>query len=125
MSDDPLIPVWPDVGRALGFGREKAYRLAKQDRLPVPTHYAGRKPMCLRADLDRFLAGETAPEPESVSPPALSLVPAAPDRINLDLVQQQIEMEIAETERRLAVLQWQRSLIERDIAAGRPAARRA
>ncbi|MFQ4148267.1 helix-turn-helix domain-containing protein [Arthrobacter sp. LAPM80] len=55
------MPVWPDVGRALGIGRSTTYELVKRDEFPIRILRLGSKRLVSRADLMAYL-GETAPD---------------------------------------------------------------
>jgi hypothetical protein len=41
-ADQPTVPLWPDVGRALGLGRARTFELARRGELPVPVYRLGR-----------------------------------------------------------------------------------
>ena len=50
-----------ETAARLGIDRGTAYRLAKDDRLPVPVLRVGKRLLIGRAALDRVLAGESLP----------------------------------------------------------------
>lgn len=110
---DRLMPIL-EAARLLAIPRSSAYRLARQGRLidGVEVLYRGRKPMVRRADLERVLSGtppETTPEPDVPPPAPLAMLnPSPPSLLHLALTNltQQIE-----------VLEVQRTLVQREIAA--------
>lgn len=41
-ADQPTVPLWPDVGRALGLGKTRTFELARRGELPFPVYRLGR-----------------------------------------------------------------------------------
>jgi hypothetical protein len=62
----PTVPLWPDVGRALGLGRARTFELARRGELPVPVWKMGRSYRAPTAALRRALQLD----PEHTSAPA-------------------------------------------------------
>ncbi len=54
-----------EVAARLGIDRGTAYRLAKNDCLPVPVIRLGKRMVIGRAALDRLLAGEAVTGPKA------------------------------------------------------------
>jgi len=54
-----------EVAARLGIDRGTAYRLAKNDCLPVPVIRLGKRMVIGRAALDRVLAGESMTNPRA------------------------------------------------------------
>jgi excisionase family DNA binding protein len=55
-----------EAAKLLGIGRNTAYELARQDRLPVPVIRLGRRIVVPRAALERLLAEAGRPaQPEA------------------------------------------------------------
>lgn len=54
-EDQPLMLVWPDVGRALGIGRTKTYAMLASGDFPLDVIWLGRGRMCRTADVRRYL----------------------------------------------------------------------
>ena len=53
-----------EVAAALGVDRGTVYRLAREDRLPVPVIRVGRRMVVGRAALERVLAGDLPGTPD-------------------------------------------------------------
>jgi hypothetical protein len=51
----PVIPLWPDAGRALGLGRKKSYEMAAAGTFPARVLRVGSRLRVVSADLYRFL----------------------------------------------------------------------
>jgi hypothetical protein len=54
-EDQPLLPLWPDAARALGYGRTRAYIEAADGTLPVETLRVGNRYVVRTADVRRHL----------------------------------------------------------------------
>ncbi|MDT0377317.1 hypothetical protein RM572_00815 [Streptomyces sp. DSM 42041] len=50
-----VVPLWPEVGRALGLAESTAYQLAAEGRLPIEVFTLGRRRMARTVDLHAFL----------------------------------------------------------------------
>jgi len=54
--DQPaLMPLWPNVGQALGLAESTTYQLAAENKLPIETIRLGRKRVCRTVDVLAFL----------------------------------------------------------------------
>ena len=70
-SDDTqklALDLWPDVGKALGLGRNSTYEAAR--RGDIPTIRIGRRILVPRAALQRFLESAGQQEAELATQPA-------------------------------------------------------
>ncbi len=54
-AEQPTLPLWPDVGRALGIGRAKVFELARNGNLPFEVYQLGRSWRVPTAALRRAL----------------------------------------------------------------------
>jgi len=52
---EPTVPLWPDVAKAFGLGRDRVFELARAGELPVPVYRLGRSYRVPTAALRRTL----------------------------------------------------------------------
>ncbi len=70
----PVIVSLETAGRALGMGRNKAYRLHRDGQFPIAVREIGDQEKCTRADILAYL-GISADSPAAA--PAVATSPAA------------------------------------------------
>jgi predicted DNA-binding transcriptional regulator AlpA len=61
-KDALTMSLWPEAGRALGLGRSLTYQLANSGRFPVRILRLGSKLRVSRAELARYLDGNSSQE---------------------------------------------------------------